>query len=282
MLSNRAPRLRPRTGANLRVAALAVVLAVAPLSLAQFDSGGTQRPWAALKLNPKTRLQLDYRNSSIDAIIAMYQRASGVTIVKDPTLTGNLTLSSAKPVSLDDAFQILATTLKLKGYNLRSEGKLLVIKKADQDAGRPQPSIDPRPDTGGQGGGDNQTILKVYPINNANASEVARVINSVFADSGSQNFGGFQRQFGDNGTDVDVSPRRPARRLSGWSGRRRPRRSGKLPTAWRDDPRPRRLRRLFQSSDRQRPAALPIPGLRPRAPDRQAHRDAHPNEGVPP
>ena len=207
MASNRAPR--PRRSASLRAAALAVVVAIAPLSVAQrnpFDSGGTAEPWAALKLNPKTRLQLDYRNSSIDAIIAMYQRASGVTIVKDPSLTGNLTLSSAKPVSLNDAFQILATTLKLKGYNLRNEGKLLVIKKADQDAGRPPSNFPTTPDSGSQGGGgDNQTILKVYPINNANASEVARVINSVFADSGSQNFGGFQRQFGDTGSDVDVS-----------------------------------------------------------------------------
>ena len=203
MVSNPVPR--PRFFTSLRAAAFVAAVAIAPLSVAQFDSGGTQQPWADLKLNPKTRLQLDYRNSSIDAIIAMYQRASGITIVKDPSLSGNFTLSSAKPVSLDDAFQILATTLKLKGYNLRKEGKLLVIKKADQDAGRPQNPFTPTPDTSNQSSGDNQTVLKVYPINNANASEVARVINSVFADSASQNFGGFQRPFGDTNNDVDVS-----------------------------------------------------------------------------
>ena len=196
---------RNRTSASWRAAALTAAVAVAPLASAQFIGGEVSKPWEAFSLNSKTRLQLDYRNSSVDAIIAMLQRASGVTIVKDPSLTGNLTLSSAKAVPLKEAFSIFATTLSLKGYNVRKRDNLLVIEKKQDDRGGPPPSTTPDASPGdGGGGGESQSVLKVYPINNANASEVARVINSVFADSGNQNFGGFQR-FGDVNDGADVS-----------------------------------------------------------------------------
>jgi general secretion pathway protein D len=200
----RKPTLRlPAIGSTtLRAAALAAVIAVAPLGSAQnpFEGGQSFKPWAALKLNPKTRLKLDYRNASIDAILAMYQRASGVTIVKDPSLTGPLSISSAKAVPLDDAFQILKTTLGLKGYDMRVDSGLLVISKKDtRGGGFDIASLMQRGGGGspfGDGGEDNQPLLTVYPVTYANASQIARIINEVFADSGSQNFGGIR--FGDN------------------------------------------------------------------------------------
>ena len=209
MASNRPNR--PSIPATLRAAALAAVVSVAPLGGAQgrnpFDSGGTTEPWLAFPLNAKTRLQLDYRNASVDAIIAMFQRASGVTIVKDPALVGPLTVSSAKPVDLKTAFAILAKTLSLKGFDMKNESGLLVIRKRDTNQ---RPAFDPnqfQQQNNDASGGDNAAELKVYPINFANASQVARVINSVFADSGSQNFGGFRGPFGElQGNTVDVAP----------------------------------------------------------------------------
>ena len=202
MASNPSPIL------TLRVAALAAVLAVPSFGLAQFDdgSGRSGKPWGD-KLNTKRRVQLSFRNSSIDAIIAYYQNVSGVTIVKDPGLTGTLTLSSAKPVSLDEAFSILNETLKLKGYQMELRNGLLVVRKQQDNRGGSN-GINIGPIGGDTGGTDNQSSLRTYPINFANASQIARVINSVFADSGNSNFGGFGgRPFGDiGGTDVDLDP----------------------------------------------------------------------------
>lgn len=194
----RKPTLRfPATGSTtLRAAALAAVIAVAPLAAVAQNpfEGGNSKPWAALKLNPKTRIKLTYRNANIDAILAMYQNASGVTIVKDPSLTGPLSISSAKAVPLDEAFQILKTTLGLKGYDMRVDSGLLVISKRDQRNNNVDFSQFMRPGGNGDdsGFGDNQSILTVYPVTYANASQIARIINEVFADSGSQNFGGFR------------------------------------------------------------------------------------------
>ncbi|CAN5579469.1 hypothetical protein BH11ARM2_BH11ARM2_24310 [soil metagenome] len=160
-------------------------------SAQQFDDGGgsSSKAWSDFKLNPKTRLKLGFRNAGIDSILQLYQKQSGVTIVKDPNLNDKFTLTSATPVSLNDAFQILATTLSLKGYSLLKEGKLLVIKKQDQNrGGNPFPGgFDPSSLLKGQ-----DTELKVYPIKFANASQLARVVNEVFQQNGGgfPNFGG--------------------------------------------------------------------------------------------
>ena len=165
---------------------------------AQFSTGGggdSEKPaYEQVKLNPSTRIKLDFRNASIDMVLSLFQKTSGVTIVKDPALTGTITLTSAKAVPLKEAFQILATMLGLKGYEFNKEGNLLVIaKKQERDRGR---------DNGGGGGFDPsmlqgpQSELRVYPIKYANASQVARVINDVFGSTGGGGGNPFGGRFG--------------------------------------------------------------------------------------
>src|SRR5687768_15402986 len=114
---------------RIRSLALCFLVLVPAMGWGQFDfgfGGGPEKPaWQEFKLNPKTRVKLDFRNASIDMVLSLFQKLSGVTIVKDPNLTAPLTITSAKPVPLDEAFQILSTTLSLKNYDLKKEGNLL-------------------------------------------------------------------------------------------------------------------------------------------------------------
>ncbi len=178
---------------NSKLSAIALIVAATAIASAQFDFGSAPakevKPWDEFKLSSKTRIKLDYRNSGVDSILAMYQRASGVTIIKDPTLTGQLTLTSAKPVSLSEAFNILATTLSLKNFELAKEGTLMIIrvKQAKQT-----PAFDPSAFADAGGGGRDKSKLKVYLIQYANASQLARTLNDVFADDSAANpFAGF-------------------------------------------------------------------------------------------
>ena len=163
---------------------------------AQFDFGGGQssdKPWESFKLNPKKRVKLDFHASSPDAIIQFFEDVSGITIVKDPALTGQLALSSARPVSLNDAFQILKTTLSLKGFNMEKQGNLLVIRQ--QKAGTsPGPISFPTGPDAFPGGGDDN-ILKVYLIKYASASALARVLNDVYTQQQTGGFGNGAFQF---------------------------------------------------------------------------------------
>lgn len=181
----------------MRTKALTILalLVVSSASFAQFDFGGgssgPSEPWKQFKLNPKTRMKLDFRNANVDMVISLFSKTSGITIVKDPTLTGGITLTSAAPLPIADAFEVLSATLKLKGFSLQKEGKLLVIKNNNQQgrggrggmdtgmggsSGFPQMSPE---DIQRMFGGSAQ--LKVYKITYANSSQVARVINEVFA-----------------------------------------------------------------------------------------------------
>lgn len=172
-----------------------ILVALAMLVASTTGIAQDDNPWQGLKLNPKSRVKLDFHNASSDAVITWYQKATGITIIKDPALTGGLTITSATPVSLLDALDILRTTLGLKNFDVSREGKNIVIKARPKDSGG----------GGRQGGGGApdmsamagmfqppaKQVLKVYPIKYASSSQVARVLNEVFGVSSNQGGGGF-------------------------------------------------------------------------------------------
>ncbi|MBC7807278.1 MAG: hypothetical protein H7145_14145, partial [Akkermansiaceae bacterium] len=173
-----------------RIAALAVVAAALPTATAyaQFDFGrgrDSQPPaWKQFNLNTRTRVKMDFRNASVDAVLKMLSEASGIPIIKDPNLTGGITLQSPKEQTLGDAFSMLDTVLSLKNFGIAKENSFLVVRPRGQEN---------RAQSGGGGGRfggssegrsegrDNQPQLRVYAIKYANATQVARVINEVFA-----------------------------------------------------------------------------------------------------
>lgn len=174
---------------------LIAALAMLPMAaFAQFDFGGgasappqNNKPWASFKL-PKKSIKLDFRNANVDMVLSLFQTTSGVTIVKDPSLVDRMTITSAKAVPIADAFQILSTTLSLKGYDMSKEGNLLVIKKRDPKQQQPQmPAFDPSMFAGMQ---TPQSELRVYPVQFASASALARVLNDIY-QSGGGGLGGF-------------------------------------------------------------------------------------------
>ena len=156
------------------------------------DNAPVKTAWDQFKLDSKVRVRLDFRNASVDAILQMLSQASGVTIIKDPALVGGLTLQSPKQQSLSDAFAMLNAVLGLKNFDLQKQGNFLMVKSRGGGAGGRNgnrggaTAFNPAMfGAGGSGfGGQNGAQLKVYPIKFASASQVARVINEVFAGSG--------------------------------------------------------------------------------------------------
>src|SRR5207247_1435221 len=54
-----------------------------------------------------TQVTLDFREVDIDNVLKFFSMAAGLTLVKDPGLTGPVTILQPRPVSLDQAFKIL-------------------------------------------------------------------------------------------------------------------------------------------------------------------------------
>ncbi len=178
---------------SLLVLGMAVVAGNAQFDFGGGSSGPSKKAWQEFKL-PKKTMKLDFRNASIDMILSLFTKQSGITIVKDPTLTAPFTLTTAKAVSLEQAFEVLEASLSVRNYELKKEGSLMTIKaKPPQNRGG-------RPGAGGMGGMTPEqiqqmfsggqtpaTTLEVYPVQFAAASQVARVLNDVFLQQANSN-----------------------------------------------------------------------------------------------
>jgi len=175
------------------------IVCVAPAQTADT----TSKPWLDLKISSKKRIKLDFHNASVDMIIRMFSKTSGVTIVKDPTLTGTMSLLTPNEISITDALGVLAASLDLKGYQFQKQDNFLVIKaKPKPVVGRGGPGGGPGgvgfPGGGGPGGlgggaGATRAVseLRTYTLKFASASSVAKAINDAFSQSASTGFGGF-------------------------------------------------------------------------------------------
>jgi general secretion pathway protein D len=167
---------------------------------AQFDRGGgggqaeapAPPPWKSFNLNPNTRVTLDFRNTNVDAVLHILSKASGVTIVKDPSLIGGITLQSPTKQSLGNAFAILNATLGLKNYEIVKQDNFLLVKPKSQRGGGfggfggfggGQGGGQTGGFGGGGRGGGSSLIMRVYPIKYASATQLARAINDVFANA---------------------------------------------------------------------------------------------------
>ena len=134
--------------------------------------------WQEFKLDPKATMLLDFTDSNPDMILQIFARTSGITIVKDPSFKTTISVSSAKAVGLDDAFEILNTVLELNGYEFQKKGKLLVVGKKAAPA--PVVQMQPNPQPAQAAPPDDTPVIRYYPVKFASASQLARVINEVF------------------------------------------------------------------------------------------------------
>lgn len=134
-------------------------------------------PWQQFKLDPKATLFLDFTNANPDMVLSIFSRTSGITILKDPSFKIQLTVTSAKSVGLNEAFDILNTVLDMNGYELQKKGNLMIVAKKTPPAPPPMPAM-PAPNPAND---PEKSVIKVYHLENASAAQVARVVNEVFS-----------------------------------------------------------------------------------------------------
>lgn len=151
-----------------------------------------KKPWQEFKL-PNKKLSLDFTDANVDKVLSIYMKASGITILKDPSFKSPLTLESAKAVSLDEAFNILNTALTLYGFEIQKRDTMLVVSKPAPPQPPPQPMVAAAPPPQ-----NDKPVLKTYKLKNANAKEVARIVNEVFTPQSLQDIMQQLQQAGGN------------------------------------------------------------------------------------
>ena len=84
---------------------------------------------------PVDKVTLDVRGLDIDNLLQFYSRTFSLTIIKDPNLTGPVTIMCPQPVSRQEAFDILNSVVGVRGFTCILTGnvmKIVTVAKAVQ------------------------------------------------------------------------------------------------------------------------------------------------------
>jgi len=84
-------------------------------------------PGAQVSAQRAEVVTLDVRGLDIDNLLQFYSRVFGLTVVKDPNLTGPVTIMCPEPVSRQQALDILNSVLEVRGFTSVLHGNLLKI-----------------------------------------------------------------------------------------------------------------------------------------------------------
>ena len=108
-----------------------------PASVGGSTPAGNAAP--AENVAPVEKVTLDVRGLDIDNLLQFYSRTFGLTIIKDPNLTGPVTIMCPRPVSRQEAFDTLNSVLGVRGFTSILNGSVMkivsVTKAVQSDVG---------------------------------------------------------------------------------------------------------------------------------------------------
>lgn len=91
------------------------------------NSSPSQVIAAGNAVSQEPRLSLEFRDASIDSVLQLLSMASGKTVIKDPAVSGSISMLGKRDVPLSEAMEILAGVLKLRGVVLRSANDIIEV-----------------------------------------------------------------------------------------------------------------------------------------------------------
>lgn len=123
-----------------------------------------------------------FEKASIDQVLDYVAKVSGLTIVKDTDLSGEITILTDKNVSLEDAITILNSALAVKGFTAIQTGKVLKVVALENAKTSEVPVIvgsDPKKISPGD-----EFITYVMPLSFADAAEMKKDLSSLISKRG--------------------------------------------------------------------------------------------------
>ncbi|HEY8888131.1 MAG TPA: type II secretion system secretin GspD [Gallionella sp.] len=123
---------------------------------------------------------LNFVDADIESVIAAVGDYTNTTFIIDPRVKGTLTLVSEKPLSKAQAFQLLASVLRLRGYTVvRGNGYSKVVPEADA-------KLQASPIQGGAVHGD-QIATQIFRLNFESAANLVAVLRPLISPNNTIN-----------------------------------------------------------------------------------------------
>jgi len=177
---------------TFRSAAIILLLAAVSMQQAQaqdMDTQGISGPHQTTAANKipaanqtanANKGTLNFVDADIESVIAAVGDYTNTTFIIDPRVKGTLTLVSEKPLSKAQAFQLLASVLRLRGYTVvRGNGYSKVVPEADA-------KLQASPIQGGAVHGD-QIATQVFRLNFESAANLVAVLRPLISPNNTIN-----------------------------------------------------------------------------------------------
>lgn len=133
------------------------------------------KAWGDFLKGNKSNIFLDFTEANPTSVFNLLSRASGITIIKDPSFKTKLTLATGKEVPLEKAFDVVNNVLNFSGYEFQKQGDYLYVQRIPPPPRPPMMPPPPQPDT--------KPITKVIRLKNESAGLAVRIINEVFGEA---------------------------------------------------------------------------------------------------
>lgn len=113
------------------------------------------------------RVFLNFNNADISLVVKFMSELTGKNIILDPNVKGTITISSARPVSVQQAWDLFVVSLTLQGYGVIEDKNFVRIVPIAQAVQLAKPQ---RPKTGGD------VVIYLYTAENTKATELQQAI----------------------------------------------------------------------------------------------------------
>lgn len=127
---------------------------------------------------PTGTIMMDFRGSDIANVLKLFAMATNWQVIPDPNLNGPVTIISPRSLSIEQAFQVLQSTLEVRGFTgqINQRGPTTILKIVPLDRAVQGAYLFGGDKTVAPRESGNQVITQVLPIENVDARTLAAEI----------------------------------------------------------------------------------------------------------
>lgn len=123
-------------------------------------------------------ITMNFRDADIDSVLTFLSMAGGVTIVKDPSIAGKVTVIAPNKLTFDDALALLNSILKTRGATAIRTGSLVQVVPSDKAASIS--TVQVGADVADVPTGD-QIVTQIIPLKKLKAADIQKQLAPLFA-----------------------------------------------------------------------------------------------------
>lgn len=153
----------------LAMSVIRTVIALVVLMILAVPASAVQ-----VKKDHQDKITMDFHDADITMVIKFISELIGKNIVIDKAVTGNVTIMSPSPVSVDEAYKVFESVLDVQGFAAVRSGDIIKIVPAVQAH-----SMDVETRFTPNADHDDRIVTQVIPLQYANPEDLKRVFSPL-------------------------------------------------------------------------------------------------------